>query len=320
MKQLLARLASLREQIIPFASWEIAIMRLLYAWVVFGVIAHNDAHWLDTAPFPNGLAHWINFTFLAQPGVLLMLTWLAIPCLLFYVLGLFTTLSLTYLTWLVIAIGTISNSQGAIHHSTQIIGMTLLGQWIYALWATIADARAGCVSLLDDRERERRMVHVARVVIAAAYLTAAVTKLDATSGLWLWNTPSLAVQIIKTQANNYYDTLESPGEFLMERLPALVAVHPYLARIFFAPGFLLELFFPLALIGRRWSLGFGLGMMALHWGIAKVMGLTFEMHQWMLLIFFVNPAYWLVSGIGGAWRLFRSPRALAAAAGAQTVS
>ena len=60
-----------------------------------------------------------------------------------------------------------------------------------------------------------------------------------------------------------------------ERLPDLIAEHPNLARIFFAPGLLIELFFFLGLLGRRWSAGMGLAAIGLHRSIELVMGLRF---------------------------------------------
>lgn len=291
MKQLLQKLARFRDIVIPFASWEMLIMRFLCSLLFFDALP--DGIEFSTMPYPNGIGQWVDVTFLAAPGVWDTLKWLTIPFLILYTLGRCTLPALTYLTLLLVAYGTLRNSQGAIGHNTQLVALVLLAQWVVCLWESIRGARIGRWSWTDDLSRQRLMIHAARVMIAATYLTTAISKIDRSNGHWLWDTPNLSVQIIKTQSNDYYNTLEYVSPMLLDTLPNAMADYPWLTRIIFSPGLLLELFFFLALLGRGWSLGLGIATIILHQCISMLMSLDFPNHEILLWIFFVNVPYWL---------------------------
>ena len=104
-------------------------------------------------------------------------------------------------------------------------------------------------------------------------------------------------------------TTTTPSNRLNRRspkeLPDLIAEHPNLARLFFAPGLLIELLFFLGLLGRRWSAGMGLAAIGLHRSIELLMGLDFESHEVLLWIFFVNVPYWIAKGVALAFGRLR---------------
>lgn len=296
MKLLLHKLSRFRDVVIPFASWEMLLMRFLCSLLFFDALP--DGIEFSTMPYPTGFGQWIDVTFLAAPGVWDTLKWLTIPFLIAYTLGRFTLPALAYLTLLLIAYGTLRNSQGAIGHNTQLVALVLLAQWVMCLWESIRGARNnGRWSWTDDLSRQRLIIHAARVMIAAAYLTTAISKIDRSNGHWLWDTPNLSVQIIKTQSNDYYNTLEYVSPVLLETLPNAMAEHPFLTRVLFSPGLLLELFFFLALLGRGWSAVLGIATIILHQLISRLMSLDFPNHEILLWIFFVNVPYWVYLGI-----------------------
>ncbi|MFV0337458.1 MAG: hypothetical protein ACK5LK_04345 [Chthoniobacterales bacterium] len=253
-----------RSHEIPFAHWEILFIRFVFAWLIYT----NLPGWIPFTeqPKPDALAHWIDFTFLVHTPLYQVLWWAAVAALMLYVLGLFQVVALSYLSILFISIGTLENSQGAAEHY-------------------------------------RQLIHWTRILIAGIYLTTAITKLDRSDGKWLWNTPNLSVQIIKTHANDFANTGIPPDPFYFETLPSLIADNPHLARIFFAPGLLLELFLFLGLISRTWSLVMGASIILLHRGIEWLMGLNFATHEWLIWIFFINIPYW-------TYRIFRYLRSL----------
>ena len=109
----------------------------------------------------------------------------------------------------------------------------MLAQWGMSLIDLIAKPRKTTALWKTSAEGERRMIHAARVMMAAAYLTTAISKIDRSDGRWLMDIPNLSVQIVKTQANDYYNTLEPIQPPLAKRLPDLIAEHPHLARLFF---------------------------------------------------------------------------------------
>jgi len=294
MNQVLRKFAKFRDVVIPFASWEMLLMRFLCSLLFFDALP--DGVEFSTMPYPTGFGQWIDVTFLATPGVWDTLKWLTIPFLIAYTLGRFSLPALTYLTLLLVAYGTLRNSQGAIGHNTQLVALVLLAQWVMCLWESFRSARKTRWSWVDDLSRQRLMIHAARVMIAATYLTTAISKIDRSNGHWLWDTPNLSVQIIKTQSNDYYNSLEPVSPILLETLPNAMAEHPWLTRILFSPGLLLELFFFLTLLGRGWSLGLGIATIILHQLISRLMSLDFPNHEILIFIFFVNAPYWLYLG------------------------
>ena len=295
MKTWLDQIAKFREVVIPFASWEMFLMRLFCSILFYDALA--DGVEFATMPYPHGFGKWIDVTFLAQPGLWDTLKLLTIPFLLAYTLGRFTLPALTYVTLLLIAYGTLRNSQGAIGHNTQLVALVLLAQWVMCLWESIRGARlTGRWAWVDDVPRQRLMIHAARIMIAATYLTTAISKIDRSNGMWIWDTPNLSVQVIKTQSADYYNTLEPVSPLLMETIPNAIAEHPWLTRIIFAPGLLLELFFFLALMGRGWSFFMGVFTIILHVMISALMGLDFPNHEFLIAIFFVNIPYWIYRG------------------------
>lgn len=300
---ILSRLKGVREIVIPFAGWEMFVMRAAFSWYFFYEVL-PDGISFKTMPFPNSLGHWIDFTFASAPGVWGTLKLLAIPCLLAYIGGILTVPALAYLFFLILAFGTLSNSQGAIGHTTQLVALVILAQLGMALWEVLRRGRPW----LDNLERQRRIIHAARVMIAATYLTTAISKIDRSDGLWLWQTPNLSVQIVKTQANQYYNTLETYNPLLMEKLPASIAEHPAVSRVLFAPGLLIELFLFLGLMGRGWSAVLGLSGILLHRGIDLLMGLEFHSHEVILWIFYVNVPYWIAAMIRRGWKTFLRPQ------------
>jgi hypothetical protein len=60
-------------------------------------------------------------------------------------------------------------------------------------------------------------------------------------------------------------------------------------------GLLLELGAPLMLYSRFFGLVFGCAFVVLHRTLGKVMGLDFIYHQTLVMIYFVNVPYWIVT-------------------------
>lgn len=293
-------------RMISFAGWEMFLMRLGVAWLVG---FHEDINYVS-APFPNGIAHWVDLTFLCREGVMPILRGLMVPALALYVFGRLTVVALGYIVAVAICVGTFENSQGAINHSRQLLAMVLLAQWLVIVWDIGREALCGKFRVWkDDSERQRKIVHAARVLIAAAYLTSAISKEDRSHGEWLMRTHNLAVEIVKTHANWYYDTLEATSPFFGKTVPQWMVEHRRLTRVLFAPGLLLEVFLFLGLLGRGWSLVMGASTILLHWGIGLLMMLFFDTHVWLLAIFFVNPAYWLAASAHRVSKWFDAPQA-----------
>ena len=277
----------LGETVVAHAGWEMGLMRLLFAWLVWRLLPVEVVY--VAQPVPNGWGHWIDFTFLADAEVWRLLRWGAGIALLFYVVGAAPVLSLGWPALLLTAFGTLENSQGAIGHHLQLTCMVALAQWIVYL----TKVRQGMLKMLWPSLTDHQLaVHWAKLVIVAGYVTSACVKLIASGGLWLVQLPDISLQLIKTHANVYYDTLRPAEGWVATKLPYFISEHPNLTRLFFAPGLVLELIAFVALAGRGKAFLLGAGLLVMHWLVRAVMNLSFGSHEWLLIIFLLNLPYW----------------------------
>lgn len=287
----------------PVAAWEWTTLRALFL-----LLLADDL--LDPANFryasleePHGIAAWLHgtpleLTFLARAGAREGLLAVAAVAGLLYLLvplrvgwqrrwSLLFPLATTVLAVAHIAVRTVQNSQGSIHHSHQVIGLVLLGQAIlgWTLWARRrrplpAAPAAGSVPSL--------FAWYSLGVLASSYVVAGLSKLFNSKGLWVWNAPWISFDLIKSQRQAYYKKLE-PIYLGGTELAEWVLAHPWLARLCGGGAFMLELAAILALKNRAWAFWIGLGLISLHLGIWLLMHLEFQANFWCLLIFLVLP-------------------------------
>lgn len=280
--------------------WEAALMRLFFALLVYFETFPPVKERFATQPRPNGLAEWgFDFTFFADPQLYELLSGIGVVALAFYVLGVLPVLCLPYLAWFSIATKTLANSQGGISHSYQMVSLILLAQAIVALWCFIAGLRRGdrgalrlTSCLVTGGRLDRFGLYYTQAVIVACYVTAGITKLIHSGGMWLWNTPYIVKDLVKTDRQNFYSQLNEGGAEVA--YVGFILEHPMLARVLFSPGLLLELAAVLALFGRGWSFWVGVALISMHLGIDLVMGLNFKIFELTVLIFLVNLPWWAV--------------------------
>lgn len=271
----------------PFAyrSWELWFVRIGFALLFFWNTKWETAQY-KTQPNPNGIANWVDLTWLGHHPPGMMAKGLVIAALGMYVAGLFPALGLLPAVFFSICIGTLINSQGEIQHSWQLV--TLAGLAQFAVYAWPQKPRSAASLLKPDAGHHRLAVYAGTVVIAGGYVVCGLVKLINSDFQWIQKVPLLAVQLLKTNWANYYDTLEQPPQWL-QQATQLIIEHPHLARVFFGTGLALELFAFVVLISRPWAFWFGLGLVSLHVGIMHVMNLTFMQHIYAVLIFLVIP-------------------------------
>ncbi|MFQ3577644.1 MAG: hypothetical protein SNJ52_01350 [Verrucomicrobiia bacterium] len=268
--------------------WEWVFFRILFAVLLLVTCSENWPSF-TSMPRPNGLGHFIDFTFLARQELRQPLYGLFVLAMGLYAAGRWIPWALGYATALMVGLGTLSNSQGAIGHHTQLVVMVLLTQWVvytvHAFRPCVGEGsgRSSCAAA------SRSALDWSRNVIVSAYVVCAMVKLSRTNGLWVWNSPNLAVQLIKTNEMDFYNRLEKANSFWADQFPQFLVEHPWFARVLFGSGFALELFAFLALLGKRWAFFGGLMMIAMHLSISKIMRLNFETHIWMIVIFLVLP-------------------------------
>lgn len=283
---------SISEKVIAHAWWETLIMRGGFSWLMWSMLPA----WVpfEAQPVPNGLGYLVDLSFLGNPELYEPLRiGFGIAVLLFAV-GVLPLLTLGYSAALLIMVGALENSQGAIGHHLQLTCLVAVAMWIgYGMRSGSGWLRGW---LFPDENTHIRTVHYAKLVIAVSYVTSACVKFIASEGAWIAQLPDISLQLIKTHANVYYDTLWPQKGWMATELPYWLAEHPWITRLFFSPGLFLELFAFVALWGRRPAAFIGGGLLLMHYLIGFVMGLRFSAHEWLLLIFLINIPYWIGRG------------------------
>jgi hypothetical protein len=300
--------------IVPHTGWEMTLMRLGFAVIVWGSVP--SFYYPTSLPHPNGIAHFIDLRFLMNPETLGILRGVLAVALLFYAAGVFVFVSLGFMTFLLVACGSLENSQGAINHTFQPLALAALAQWVVAGFFVIRDrfVRKAAFFPFAVIEMHRLLIHSAKVALVSCYVTSAFTKLERTEGKWIQRTPNLAVAIAKTNAHSYLNAFE-PTEHWAKTAPALIIEHPYLTRTVFGFGLALELFSFLALLGRWPAMLIGGSIIAMHHVISHVMDLHFAIFEKLAFVFLVNAPWLAAFALVRIWQLGR--RYLARARGWQ---
>lgn len=287
----------MKERVTRYAGFERLAMRLLFAWLILQHIPGGLA-FLEL-PAPNGIARFLGLSFLLDPGTFAVCRYLMYAAVLLYVLRIGWSVALPYLSLFSIAVGTIINSHGAISHYLQIVSLVLLAQTAAHFYSLFRARKAAAPDGIS--RREDLLVNWSQQAIAATYLVSALTKLIHTKGAWILQSPFIAVQIIKTTEQDYYDELHPAGLGAGLRIAEWITQHPLLVITIMTAGLLLELTAPLLLLGRAYALLYGLALVAFHETVGRVMRLHFNYNEYLIWIYLVNVPFWLWLG----WRTMR---------------
>lgn len=271
------------------APWETFLFRVVIALVAFDTI-RGPSHKM-AQPQPHGMAAWgVDFTWLGDPQLAQWLVPAWGVCLLLYIGN--VAPALTLLPPLVASFGhgTLGNSSGAIGHTTQIVTLTLLGQWLAAAWAYVCAMRRA--PLPHEFTRSQLAADWTRQIFMSTYVVSAISKLVQSGGLWFRDAPYFGLQIVKALGMARYGDYGQGRE--VQWLAQVFLDHPLAAKLFIGGALPLELFAFLALMNRRMALVFGLGLAAFHFTVTEIMNLGFVYHKTLLLALFVNPVWWAV--------------------------
>ena len=311
-----------RVEYIAFEWW---IMRAALAW--FAVQATPAGLPCHSQPSPVGVAKFFDLTWLGDPAtpgwmgpLLVALGWLM-------ALGLAPLASSAGLLVLHTAVGAFMNSQGGgggSHHTTNLIGLMLLGQVLACLYRDAQAIRRGgwrgpIAVRLEDWAWLRHLIRHPEAVfrrakdavefsaqsfrssqiwtivqmMAMSYVVSGISKLWRSEGAWLSEIRNLPLQFAKNRLNEFHDTLIMPPQTSADAMAEWISQHPSLAGMFFGGGLFLELFAFVGLWNRRLMLCFGLALITMHIMISDLMNLGFFYNKWTLLVFWVNPPFWL---------------------------
>jgi hypothetical protein len=270
--------------VIRHAAWEIALMRLGFAMLIF---TNTPVYLgLPSQPHPTGLAHFFDFTFLSSLENLYLLRVVLTLALICYVCNFLMVPALTAMLFSSVSCGTLSNSQGYIGHMAQPVSLAILAQFLVACYYAFRRGSPSALVRMPIRDH-RVLVHAAKVALLSCYVTAAITKIERSDGKWISRTPNLAVQIQKTTDDKYYNTLQ-PAPQHTKDLIRFVNEQPSWTKFIVGPSLFLEAFAFLALMGRGWAFFIGIGLFIMHWMISVAMQLNFLAMEMMVLIFLIN--------------------------------
>ena len=241
-------------------------------------------------PTPNGLAHWLDLTWLGQAANLEPLRWVFFGMLILYVSGRCMALALPILFAVHLGVFTLGNSQGWIGHTDQIVTLILLVQTIFH-FGHLARRSSGTLNEHTVGDLE---IFYTQQTIAATYVVAALTKLIKTGGSWITQLPNITVQIVKTNDQFYYDSLAHPNPGFAEWLNGMIIHHPWIAYPLFAPGLIIELAAFIIVYGRRPAIVMGLVLVGMHALIILVMQITFSTNIALIVIYLLNVP-WLLA-------------------------
>ena len=234
---------------------------------------------------PVGLGHLIDLTWLSDVeshGSFRALVYVGLGL---YALGLALPLALPVMALGHVLYFTLYNSQGFTHHGHQIVSLVLMIQTGVVWWSCV---RRGFRWGFPDAWINSRILWQSTIIIAGTYLVSVITKMKQSGGKWLWNSNNVALDIIKTQRQTYYNDLDPANQGDPANALWLLA-HPWQARLLFSSGVILETLSFLALGGRGLAFLIGISLIAMHRSIEELMGgLTFPNNEAMCVIYLIN--------------------------------
>jgi len=280
-------------------GWEWFLMRVFFSGLVIRHLFDADPFRYDSQPSPNGIAHLVDLSWMGEDWVHPTFKVLTIVCVVLFVIGRGCFVALPLLALMSTLAGTIENSQGAIKHSHNLITLVLITQGIVAVWPWVHRLRYREVWRLPEKlTMGSYYLYYTQAMVAGSYVIAALSKFLNSKGLWVWNSPYIALDLVKSQRQAYYRYLDDPSLVESAWAAVWVANHPWFSRMIFGGSFFLEAFALIALKNRPWAFWIGVSLIALHRGIFYLMHLHFGYSELILLIFLCNIPYWM-------WRLGR---------------
>ncbi len=277
---------------VAVSGWEGMLLRLFFGiatvWGMWTVLP------FEKIEMANGLAHFVDLSFLGGEDAMIWFRPLIIAAAVLYVLEIVNPLGLVLLTLAHLGYHTLQNSQGFTFHGNNIVGLILLAQCsgeLYWLWHRVWKKRP--FPFPEGITRLSYQLYFAQCAIVSVYVTSAITKIGKSDGLWLFRSHYLAKSVVKTHRQTFYDNPEGAMAEPVVAIAQWLAEHHVITRVAFGFGFFLELLAFLALWNRAWALFIGLNIIAFHFGVELIMQLDFRVNQLMCLIFLVNVPFWI---------------------------
>jgi hypothetical protein len=317
-----------------YSAAEYFIMRVLFAWVLFGsfrLAGYNAFDWFASkgrGPFqptePRSIAQFMDVTWIIDPAWIPWFAAMVCGGLVLLILGVMPVLSAGLLLFLHMNIGALENSTGKkVDHASQLLCFVLLAILLAGIYDYVQalrhSGRAGLVEVLKSRwswlayllrhpgcwiRRAGNHVEIlaersrSRAVYTVQQLIAAGYVVSGISKLWIskgkWIQESENIHL-QFLKNQKYEYYETLNPNVATPWAIdFVMNYPVLAKCVLACGLLLEVFCFVALANRVSLLVFGISLILMHHMIAQLMSLFFDFNIWCLWIWYVNVPFCLI--------------------------
>ena len=147
--------------------------------------------------------------------------------------------------------------------------------------------------------------------IAAYYFVAGVAKITERGFFrWISELKNFDIYIDRNGHQQYLAGGSLEDYERSQVLAEWVNRHPVLITLLVAPGLIVELVAPLALLNRTMAFLMGVGMIGLHILVGYLMQLSFPMNELIILIFVINVPFflsWLITKAGSTIGVIKSP-------------
>ena len=282
-------------------------MRLLFALALICSLLDPKFFNFTTEPHPVGLLRVLHSLFgertylvwLSEPGCQVAYIWSFIGIMTLYVAGVGLPIVLPVASLLHVLPVTLYNSQGYTYHGHAMISLVLLAQACTVLFYTGTQR----VSFLPPDEKLRSWLFVQSVVIVTgAYFVSVIAKLEMSHGMWFWNCNNVALDMVKTLRQSYYNALD-PQFSEIPPTAYWMLERPWTARIFFSTGVVAEVMCLTAIGNRKLGVFWAVMLLSMHRFIYPLMGgVAFPFNEMMDFIFLLGLPYglaWIYEKIPG---------------------
>lgn len=134
-------------------------------------------------------------------------------------------------------------------------------------------------------------------MIAAIYILAAIAKLNASGLAWGIQTDGFALQVAKNLLFQYYDTGNELILIKAKTLSNFFADYKIITALMLYTALFLESFSFIGLVNKKLRVMWALGLLLMHLGIAIFMGIGISVICFPMVIFFLNPLYYIFKGV-----------------------
>lgn len=242
-------------------------------------------------PFPTGICRVYDFApFFSAPGSYIVISLFLVLCALYVAEKgmLVTTFLLAAMSCIIISR---HESNGIFYRAT-----VLSVIWIFQFLA-----------YLFYRLRPGFRIEIYRIqygmqAIAAVYTLAGVAKIAASGLGWIDAGANFPSQIVKNYSYLYFDSGDIAQLHQGYTFALFLLHHPGVVQFFLAVSLFLEVFCMVAVLNKRISLIWGLGLLMMHIGIAAIMGIGISVIAKPMVVFFINPLYLIIRGLKHLWQ------------------